>query len=184
MICCKKNEKNWFFPFFDQKLCSPVGFNNNFFATGEKKFQKWLFQDLLEGLKWKVTRYEHANFNELEMADNKWLGGHPIPPVYLGLILYVMFTNVSLWETLVIILAQYYIKIFWLWKCNSFAHNAGSLIISSHLLANLTISDGWLCPWQKIFAKDREFIANKGRSDYILSAVLHKLYHKKSILCS
>ena len=44
-------------------------------ATGEKKFQKWLFQDLLEGLKWKVTKYEHATFNELEMADDKRLGG-------------------------------------------------------------------------------------------------------------
>ena len=41
-------------------------------------------------------------------------------------------------------------------------------------------------PRQKNFAKDKEFIANKRRSDYILSAVLHtivKLYHerKKSI---
>ena len=47
---------------------------------------------------------------------------------------------------------------------------------------NLSVSDSWLCPRQKNFAKDMEFIANKRRSDYILSAVLHtivKLYHER-----
>ena len=28
----------------------------------------------------KVTKYEHGTFNELEMADDKQLGGHPMPP--------------------------------------------------------------------------------------------------------
>ena len=45
------------------------------FLQPVKKFQKWLFQDLLEGLKWKVTKYEHATFNKLELADDKRLGG-------------------------------------------------------------------------------------------------------------
>ena len=41
---------------------------------------------MLKGLKWKVTKYEHGTFNELEMADDKQLGGHPMPPpVFLGL---------------------------------------------------------------------------------------------------
>ena len=41
---------------------------------------------MLEGLKWKVTKYEHATFNELEMADDKRLGGaSDAPPVFLGL---------------------------------------------------------------------------------------------------
>ena len=42
---------------------------------------------MLEGLKWKVTKYEHATFNELEMADDKRLGGArgAPPPAFLGL---------------------------------------------------------------------------------------------------
>ena len=56
-------------------------FQRHFFQSWWKKFQKWLFQDLLEGLNWKVTKYEHVTLNELEMADNKRLegggGGHP-----------------------------------------------------------------------------------------------------------
>ena len=41
---------------------------------------------MLEGLKWKVTKYEHATFSELEMADDKQLGGLEEPPLaFLGL---------------------------------------------------------------------------------------------------
>ena len=41
---------------------------------------------MLKGLKWKVTKYEHDTFNELEMAENKQLGGASnAPPVFLGL---------------------------------------------------------------------------------------------------
>ena len=44
MICWKKNEKNWFFPVFDQKLCWPVGFNGKFFANGEKNFKNYFIR--------------------------------------------------------------------------------------------------------------------------------------------
>ena len=41
---------------------------------------------MLKGLKWKVTKYEHGTFNELEMAYDKQLGGaSDAPPVFLGL---------------------------------------------------------------------------------------------------
>ena len=42
---------------------------------------------MLKGLKWKVTKYEHGTFNELEMADDKQLGRASVaPPLFLGLI--------------------------------------------------------------------------------------------------
>ena len=72
--------KRWFFPFFDQKLCYPCWLRWQIFHNWGKKFQKLLFQDLLKRLKWKVTKYEHGTFNELEMADDKPLGGHWMPP--------------------------------------------------------------------------------------------------------
>ena len=43
-FCFKKIQKNRFFPFFYQKLCGPVGFNDIFFKAGEKNFKNDFFR--------------------------------------------------------------------------------------------------------------------------------------------
>ena len=49
---------------------------------------------MLEGLNWKVTKYEHVTLNELEMADDKRLGGvSDTPPVFLGLNQWILITK-------------------------------------------------------------------------------------------
>ena len=71
-------EKKWkklIFSGFWSKIMLTSWLQRQIFCKWWKKFQKLLYQDLLEGLKWKVTKYEHATFNELEMADDKRLGG-------------------------------------------------------------------------------------------------------------
>ena len=74
-----------FFRFLIKNYADQLASTANFLQM-VKKFQKLLYQDLLEGLKWKVTKYEHATFNELEMADDKQLGGaRGAPPAILGL---------------------------------------------------------------------------------------------------
>ena len=81
----KKKWKKLIFSVFWSKIMLTSWLQQQFFCNWWKKFQKWLFQDLLEGLKWKVTKYEHANFNKLEMADDKHLGGaRGAPPAFLG----------------------------------------------------------------------------------------------------
>ena len=69
-ILFQNNSKKWYFFCFCIKNYTDQLDSTTIFSKLAKK-SKMTFS---EGLNWKVTKYEHAAFNELEMVDDKGIG--------------------------------------------------------------------------------------------------------------
>ena len=80
MFIIEKFEKKFFFPILGQKRGWPGLFDGYFFKFFDNKSQKWLCQELLKGLKLKVTKYELSTSNQSEMADDYLPGGATVAP--------------------------------------------------------------------------------------------------------